>query len=53
VASVQLTEEREGNTLEMLYATRLSPLSIVLGKLASAVGFPLLLCSLACRSSRC
>ncbi|HEX8340169.1 MAG TPA: hypothetical protein VF624_04605 [Tepidisphaeraceae bacterium] len=43
VASVQLTEEREGNTLEMLYATRLSPISIVLGKLLSAVGFPLLL----------
>jgi ABC-type transport system involved in multi-copper enzyme maturation permease subunit len=43
VAAVQLTEEREGNTLEMLYATRLSPVSIVLGKLMSAIGFPLLL----------
>jgi ABC-type transport system involved in multi-copper enzyme maturation permease subunit len=43
VASVQLTEERESNTLEMLYATRLSPLSIVMGKLMSAVGFPMLL----------
>lgn len=43
VASVQLTEEKEGNTLEMLYATRLSPLSIVLGKLGSAIAFPVML----------
>jgi ABC-type transport system involved in multi-copper enzyme maturation permease subunit len=43
VASVQLTEEKEGNTLEMLYATRLSPISIVLGKLGSAVAFPVML----------
>jgi len=43
VAAVQLTEEKESNTLEMLYATRLSPLSIVLGKLGAAVCFPLLL----------
>ncbi len=43
VASVQLTEEKEGNTLEMLYATRMSPLSIVLGKLFSAIAFPVLL----------
>ncbi len=43
VASVQLTEEKEGNTLEMLYATRLSPLSIIIGKLFSAISFPVLL----------
>ncbi len=43
VASVQLTEEKEGNTLEMLYATRLSPLSIVMGKVGSAICFPMLL----------
>lgn len=43
VASVQLTEEKESNTLEMLYATRLSPLSIVLGKVGSAICFPMLL----------
>ena len=43
VASVQLTEEKEGGTLEMLYSTRLSPLSIIAGKLGSAIGFPLLL----------
>ncbi len=43
VASVQLTEEKEGNTLEMLYATRMSPISIVIGKLFSAISFPILL----------
>ncbi len=43
VASVQLTEEKEGNTLEMLYATRLSPISIIIGKLFSAITFPILL----------
>ncbi|HEY0008407.1 MAG TPA: hypothetical protein VGB55_06770 [Tepidisphaeraceae bacterium] len=43
VASVQLTEEKEGNTLEMLYATRLSAFSITLGKLMSAIAFPVML----------
>lgn len=43
VASVQLTEEKEGNTLEMLYATRLSALSIIGGKLGAAICFPVML----------
>ena len=43
VAAVQLTEEKESNTLEMLYATRLSPLSIIVGKLGASVCFPVLL----------
>lgn len=43
MAAVSLTQEREANTLEMLYASRLSPLNIILGKIGSAVGFPILL----------
>lgn len=43
VASVQLTEEKESNTIEMLYATRLSSLSIAWGKIASSIAFPVLL----------
>ena len=43
VAAVQLTEEKEGGTLEMLYSTRMSPLSIIAGKLGAAIGFPMLL----------
>ena len=43
VAAVALTAEREGGTLEMLYASRLSPASIALGKIGSALGYPLLL----------
>ncbi len=43
IASVALTGEREGNTLEMLYASRLSALQIIMGKVFSALSFPLLL----------
>lgn len=43
VASVQLTEEKESNTLEMLYATRMSSISIAVGKLGSTIAFPVLL----------
>src|SRR5689334_18905724 len=43
VAAVSLVGEREGNTLEMLYASRLSPMQIVIGKTLSALAFPALL----------
>jgi ABC-type transport system involved in multi-copper enzyme maturation permease subunit len=43
IASVALTSEREGNTLEMLYASRLKPLSIILGKIGIAIGYPVIL----------
>jgi ABC-type transport system involved in multi-copper enzyme maturation permease subunit len=43
VAAVGIVGEREENTLEMLYASRLSPASLVIGKIISAVSFPLLL----------
>ncbi len=43
VAAASLTTERETNTFEMIYASRMSPLEIVLGKLMSAIGFPILL----------
>lgn len=43
VASVSITSEREMGTLEMLYASRLSPLQLVVGKLLSAIGYPMLL----------
>lgn len=43
VASVGLTSEREGATMEMLYASRLKPIEIVVGKLGAALTFPLLL----------
>jgi ABC-type transport system involved in multi-copper enzyme maturation permease subunit len=43
IAAVSLTEEREANTLDMLYASRLSPTEIILGKIGSTIGFPLLL----------
>lgn len=43
IASVALTTEREGGTLEMLYASRLSPLQIVLGKIGSSLAMPMLL----------
>lgn len=43
VASVSITSEREQGTLEMLYASRLSPAQLILGKLLSSIGFPLLL----------
>ena len=43
VAAVAVSGEREQNTLEMLYASRLKPAQIIAGKLAMAVGYPLLL----------
>src|SRR3954463_3366428 len=43
VASVAVSGEREQNTLEMLYASRLKPRQIIAGKVAIAVAYPLLL----------
>jgi ABC-type Na+ efflux pump permease subunit len=43
VAAVSITSEKEAGTLEMLYASRLSPLSIALGKIGGAMAFPLML----------
>lgn len=43
IAAVAITGEREAGTLEMLYASRLSPLQIVSGKIGLAIAFPTLL----------
>src|SRR3954469_22699505 len=43
VAAVSVSGEREQNTLEMLYASRLKPGQIIAGKVGVAVGYPLLL----------
>jgi ABC-type transport system involved in multi-copper enzyme maturation permease subunit len=43
IAAVSLSGEREANTLEMLYASRLSAAQIIIGKVLSAIGYPLLL----------
>ncbi len=43
VAAVGLSGEREAGTLEMLYASRLKPAEIIIGKIGSAVSFPILL----------
>src|SRR4051812_24682600 len=43
VAAVAVSGEREQNTLEMLYASRLRPRQIIAGKAAVAIGYPLLL----------
>jgi ABC-type transport system involved in multi-copper enzyme maturation permease subunit len=43
LAAVSITAEREQNTLEMLYASRLSPWQIIAGKVGSALAFPLIL----------
>jgi ABC-type transport system involved in multi-copper enzyme maturation permease subunit len=43
VAAVAVSGEREQNTLEMLYASRLKARQIIAGKIAVAVGYPLLL----------
>jgi ABC-type transport system involved in multi-copper enzyme maturation permease subunit len=43
VASVAVSGEREQNTLEMLYASRLRPRQIIAGKVGVALGYPLLL----------
>src|SRR5439155_4186616 len=43
VAAAAVSGEREQNTLEMLYASRLKPAQIIAGKIALAVAYPLLL----------
>ena len=43
VAATALTAEKEANTLEMLYASRLRPGQIIWGKIGLAIAFPLLL----------
>src|SRR5438309_77031 len=43
MAAVAVSGEREQNTLEMLYASRLKPREIIAGKIGVAVGYPLLL----------
>jgi ABC-type transport system involved in multi-copper enzyme maturation permease subunit len=43
IAAGSITSEREQGTLEMLYASRLSTAQLILGKLFSALGYPLLL----------
>jgi ABC-type transport system involved in multi-copper enzyme maturation permease subunit len=43
IAAGSITSEREQGTLEMLYASRLSTAQLILGKLLSALGYPLLL----------
>lgn len=43
IAAVSLSGEREANTLEMLYASRLSPAQIILGKVGVATAFPMLM----------
>lgn len=43
IAATAIVGEREANTFEMLYASRLSAGQIVIGKILSAVSFPLLL----------
>jgi ABC-type transport system involved in multi-copper enzyme maturation permease subunit len=43
VAAVAVSGEREQNTLEMLYASRLKPGQIIAGKIGVAVGYPMLL----------
>ena len=43
VAATALTGEKEANTLEMLYASRLRPGQIIWGKIGLAIAFPLLL----------
>src|SRR5688500_17699019 len=43
VSAVALTTEKEANTLEMLYASRLRPGEIIGGKVGIAVAFPLIL----------
>ena len=43
IAAVAITSEREAGTLEMLYASRLSAVQIVTGKIGLAIAYPLLL----------
>src|SRR5687768_11154450 len=39
IAAVSLSGEREANTLEMLYASRLSAAQIIFGKIMSAISY--------------
>jgi len=43
MASVALSGEREANTLEMLYASRLGASRIIVGKVLSVISYPVLL----------
>ncbi len=43
IAATAIVGERDANTFEMLYASRLSAGQIVMGKVLSAISFPLLL----------
>jgi ABC-type transport system involved in multi-copper enzyme maturation permease subunit len=43
IAATGISSERDGNTFEMLYASRLSAGQIVVGKVLSAISFPVLL----------
>src|SRR5438552_13250167 len=43
VAAVSLSGEREANTLEMLYASRLSPAQTILGKVGFVLSYPMIL----------
>lgn len=43
VAATGLSGEREANTLDMLYASRVSPAQIAIGKVLSATSLPLIL----------
>lgn len=43
IAATAIVGERDANTLEMLYASRLSAGQIVMGKVLSAISFPILL----------
>ena len=43
IAAVSITGEKEQNTMEMLYASRLSPVQIVIGKIVAAVSYPVML----------
>lgn len=43
IAAVAITSEREGDTLEMLYASRLTAVQIIVGKIGLAVAYPILL----------
>ncbi|HEV7302278.1 MAG TPA: ABC transporter permease [Tepidisphaeraceae bacterium] len=43
IAATAISGERDGNTFEMLYASRLSAGQIVIGKILSAISFPVLL----------
>src|SRR5262245_43333610 len=43
IAAVSVSGEREQNTLEMLYASRLKPREIIAGKVGASIGYPFLL----------